>query len=72
MDEYFERGYRHGKKLGMIALLIAVIGIVVMSIFVPVDDDGSREISIAAQACWNQGQRAIMHRDGSIECRFTD
>ena len=64
-----EARYLQAQKLGMIAFLIAVVGVVVMSIFVPVDDDGSREISIAAQSCWDQGMRAVMHNDGSIECR---
>lgn len=51
-------------------LLVAIAGIalaIISRAWPP--PDGGREISIAAQACWNQGLRAILHNDGTIECR---
>jgi hypothetical protein len=51
-------------------LLIAIAGIalaVISRVWPP--PDAGREVSIAARGCFDQGLRAILHTDGTIECR---
>lgn len=71
MNEDFYRGYRHGKLLILMLLGLAMAWVIVSGIVAAYSDKsyGDREISIAAQRCWDQGLRAVMHTDGSIECR---
>ena len=52
----------------MVVIMCVVVAVVVMAVVAPLPDKG-REISIAARACWDQGLRAVMHNDGTIECR---
>ncbi len=51
--------------IGMaIGLLLAIA-----SQYIENNQAPGREISLAARVCWDQGMRAILHTDGSIECR---
>ena len=52
-----------------LVLLILVIAASVILAKMTAPEHPGREISLAAQACWDQGLRAILHNDGSIECR---
>ena len=52
----------------IVVCAVAGIALAIISRAWPPADPG-REISVAAQACWDQGLRAILHRDGTIECR---
>ena len=66
----WRREKRYLEAQWQIVIICAVAGIalaVISRVWPPVDP--GREISIAATACWNQGMRAILHNDGSIECR---
>ena len=65
-----EREKRYLDAQWQIILVCAIAGIAmaVITRAWPPPDPG-REISIAARACWDQGLRAILHNDGSIECR---
>lgn len=68
MNPEREKRYLSAQWQILLVCAIAGIAIAVMSTVAPPMDPG-REISIAAQSCWDQGMRAILHRDDTIECR---
>jgi len=75
MNEDFYRGYRHGKLL-IRMLFMLLVALMLFGAFWSAKHPRTvlkhgtvREISLAAQSCWDQGLRAVMHNDGSIECR---
>jgi type II secretory pathway component PulK len=71
MNRDREQRYLEAQRLILALLGLAVVWVIISGIIAVYSDKsyGSREISIAAQVCWDQGQRAVMHNDGSIECR---
>jgi hypothetical protein len=63
-----EKRYLEAQWQIILVCAIAGIALAIITRVWPPPDQG-REISIAATACWDQGMRAILHRDDSIECR---
>ncbi len=63
-----EKRYLEAQWQILLVCAIAGVALAIISRAWP-PPDRPREVSIAAQACFNQGMRAILHTDGSIECR---
>lgn len=65
-----EKRYLEAQWQILLIVGISALAITVLSFVAPPPTmDKGREVSIAAKGCFNQGMRAILHTDGSIECR---
>lgn len=68
--EVREKRYLDAQWQIVLVCAIAGVALAVLSwVNYPPKIDKGREVSIAATKCFNEGLRAILHTDGSIECR---
>jgi hypothetical protein len=64
-----EKRYLDAQRWIVVLIVLALAWVAFSGVALNRLDDPAREVTIAARACWDQGMRAVLHRDGRIECR---
>lgn len=62
-----ERRYLEAQRWILALAVVALVMVLLDRIFPP--PAGVRAVVVEARGCWDRDMRAILHRDGTVECR---